>query len=66
MRPSALLRSGRLVVCGSLLLAATQVGATIFTVGGYPGCAHNSVQAAIDAAAANGAAEDEIRVTVGG
>lgn len=66
MHLSVFLPSSRLVVCCGLSLAATQAGAAVFTVGGYPGCTHSTIQAAIDAAAANGAAEDEIRITVGG
>lgn len=51
----------------ALLLFAAIAGtpradAAVFTVGYGPGCTHAGIQAAIDAAAANGPDEDEIRV----
>lgn len=46
-----------------LLILATTAGAATFTVGTFGGCTHAGLQAALDAAAANGSGYDEIRLS---
>lgn len=46
-----------------MLILATTAGAATFTVGTSGGCTHAGLQAALDAAAANGPGHDEIRLS---
>lgn len=56
---------GRWSLAAALALPALPAAADVFTVGHVAGCTHVSIQAALNAAAANGPGEDEVRVHFG-
>ena len=62
--PKSRWRLGPAIGCGlGLLILATGGRAATFTVGSVGGCTHAGLQAALDAAAANGSGYDEIRLS---